>query len=159
MAHNGYLGGVTAAQYFHETDLHGALPHFSPAQIATAPPNLRQAADTVLATAYGMVPMLPNKANRAIAREGCQRLAPGSRTRDEVQIPPGGALLADLGTRAIAVFVRRFAPLNLPVPIGFLTPKSISRIPIPRDSVARSWRLTALGQSPLVICPLAGRAP
>src|SRR5204862_6544490 len=56
IAHDPFLSGVTAERYFRETDAHGSPPFYSPEQLVAAPAAQRQAADSVLAAAYRMLP-------------------------------------------------------------------------------------------------------
>src|SRR5258706_10466143 len=52
VARDPYLSGITAGRYFAETRAHGSPAYYSPAQLEAALPYLRQAADSVLASAY-----------------------------------------------------------------------------------------------------------
>jgi hypothetical protein len=151
IAHDPYLTGITAKRYFSESAAHGSPPAYSPKQIANAPPAQRQAADNVLTAAYGV---FPTKADRPSSSQGCRRLAVrADGGGPDVQIPPRGAFLTDLGRSPLVIYLRRFAPKNLSVSIGFLGAGSTARIAVPPDSLALPWKLTATGRSALEICP------
>ncbi|MDQ6811183.1 MAG: hypothetical protein M3Z95_04715 [Actinomycetota bacterium] len=151
VARHPFLAGVTSDRYLSETEAHGSPVHYSAAQLATGPPAQRQAADNVLAVAYSIV---PRRARRPDSRNGCRRFPGRSRdARAEVEIPSGGALLTDLDAPPLVVYVRRFAPSNHPVAVGFLAGRSTSRLAIPRDSALLPWRVTVSGMSAVEICP------
>lgn len=144
-----HLAGITADRYFEETREHGALPHYSPEQIAVAHPALRQAADSVLAASYG----LPTFAvGRRPAGGRCRRLATRPDAGGEAAIAPGGAYLKNRGTEPLTIQVRRFAPPVWVSTIGYLDPGSAGTVSVASDSVALPWRLSAQGGSPLLIC-------
>jgi hypothetical protein len=143
--HAPFLTGVTPGRYFEETARHGALPFYSPGQIADAPPARRELADHVLVATYD-VRLEP--ARRPGARGGCRR------SRAEVELPVGGALIANPGDRALDVDVRRFAPASLPVSLGPLGAGRAARLVIPRDRLALPWHLLAGGGSTLEVCRL-----
>jgi hypothetical protein len=152
VAHNPYMTRVTAQRYFEETRAHGSPPAYSPQRIATAPQGQRLAADSVLAAAYGV---RPTKADRPSSLNRCPRLSPRSGGDGmEVPAPPGGASITNLGSSPVILGVRRFAPSQLPLRVGTLGAGSTARIPIPRDSLALRWHLTARGSSALRICPI-----
>ena len=151
IAHDPFLSGVTAERYFRETDAHGSPPFYSPEQLVAAPAAQRQAADSVLAAAYRM---LPRPARRPASPRGCRQLAAGAGgAGTEAELRAGGALVTDLGRAPLAIGVRRFGPANLPVSLGSLGPGSTILVPVPGDRAAVLWRLSARGSSPLEVCP------
>jgi hypothetical protein len=151
VAQNAYLSGVQAARYFNATAAHGAPATYSPMEIAAADPAQRQAADHVLAAGYEMK---LEPARSTTSRGGCRRARPVRRGGTvEVELPAGGAWVTNVGDRPFVIGVRRFAPRNLPVWLGSLSPHRISHLSIPRDSAARPWHLAARGSSELQVCP------
>jgi hypothetical protein len=150
VARDPYLTGITAGRYFRETAAHGSPAVYSPAQLATASPPQRRAADGILAAAYRM---LPRPATRTPLSRGCRRVPVGAGA--DIEMPPGGAAISNLGRSPLDIGVRRFAPPGLAVSVGMLQAGASARIPVPRDSAGVPWHLTARGASALAICPLA----
>lgn len=155
VARDPYLSGVTAGRYFAETRVHGSPPVYAPAQLATAPLGERQAADSVLAAAYGVAP-------RQIARTGsvarCPKLRIGARGEvAELLLPAGGATLSNLGPSPLVIGVRRFAALSRPTYVGFLAGRSSVRLRIPQDRVPTPWYVVARDPVPtatvIAVCP------
>jgi hypothetical protein len=150
IAHNPHLTGVTVGRYFDETRAHGAPRTYSPREIAAAPPPLRQAADHVIVGGYRI--RLAQE-RPSWGRNACRRLPARSESATrEVELPIGGGSITNLGKEPVVVGVRRFAPPNLPVPIGFLGAGLSSRVVAPRDSVTLHWHVTARGSSAVRVC-------
>jgi hypothetical protein len=145
VAHNPYLTGVTAERYFAETAAHGSPSHDSPAQLLRAPRSQRQAADRVLVAAYRIA---PRPSRRPGSRAACRRVAD-----TEVALPSGGVFVTNLGTSPVTLGIRRFAPAELPLPIGPVAAGATVLVAIPRDRVAVPWRLSARG-SAYAVCPV-----
>jgi hypothetical protein len=149
-----YMTGVYAGPYWRERDAHGS-PAFSPAELEAASPQARAAADLVLASGYGL--RLFEATAGAGARRDCARLGAtpdaGLRERD---LPPGGALVANLGGAEATLSLRRFASEGS-AELGTLEPGASARLSIPMDHVALPWRLGVSGGTPLLVCPLAIR--
>lgn len=140
VAHDPYLSGVTAGQYFRQTRVHGSPSVDSPAQLATAPLGERQAADSVLAAAYGIAP-------RKISRTGSDRTCPQLRIAGgeikELVLPAPGAVLSNLGPPPLVIGARRFSSLSRPIYVGFLPGHTTARLAVPRDRVLRPWYVIA----------------
>jgi hypothetical protein len=149
VAHTDFLGGVTADAYFRESDQHGS-PADSPEEILAAPPDARQAADSVLAAGYRLG-LAPARTPRH-SRQGCQRVAPGSAGTAGVELPPGGALISNLGAAPTAIAVRRFAPPDRPIGLGILGPGLSTPLRVPVDSVGLPWYLLVSDSAPLEVC-------
>jgi hypothetical protein len=152
VAHDPYLSGVTAKRYFAETDAHGRPDVDSPARIAAAPVPQRQAADSVLAAAYGM---FPARAGRPAALSGCARPVVRAGAPADVEIGAPGVSISNVGGSSLALAVRRFGPAKPGVSIGTLAGGATIRIRVPRDAVSVPWHLTATGPSAPAVCPLA----
>ncbi len=130
-ARNPYLSGVTAARYFAVTDAHGRPPVYSIAELASAPADQRQGADSVLAAAERITPVrVPGAAGGRCTRVGLGR---------EVALAPGVWRLTNLGAAGLAVGVRRFAPTATYVTL--MAPGWTDRLTIPADRVNLPWRL------------------
>ena len=142
VAHDPYLSGVTAGRYFAETAAHGSPARDSPPQLARAGRLQRAAADHVLVAALGIA---PRPVPRPAVAPGCRRVADG-----EVVLPPGGAVVTNLGVRPIALGVRRYASASLST--GIAAPGASVRLAIPGDAATVPWRLAAGG--PAVVCPV-----
>jgi hypothetical protein len=152
VARDPYLGGVIAGPYFAETDAHGSPPTYTPKQIAVAPPEQRQAADSVIVGGYG----IHLEAASATSHDtDCRRLRRSTEGGlAEARIPVGGAWLVNLGEASLDIGVRRFGPPSLVVDLGSLDRGVAAHITVPRDSVQRPWRLSADGRSALRLCGL-----
>ena len=150
VAHNPFLSGVSARRYYAESDAHGSPPFSSPEEIASAPPRQRQAADHILAAAYGMA---PRSARAPASRRACRRLAASSAgAGSETGLSARGDWITNLGKDAVALGVRRFAPASTPAYIGFLPSHSTARVAAPHDAVAGNWHLLAKGAEALEVC-------
>jgi hypothetical protein len=154
-----YLRGLTASDYFRERDEHGS-PAYSPAEIAAAPLAARQSADAVLGLAYDLhLSPLPPPGLRS-GGEGCRRLTPPFDTSTrEVRLPPGGALLTNLGGVPVELGLRRFADHSLPVGLEDLAGGLSARLEIPVDGASVPWHLGAGGGSPLRVCRVPSSLP
>jgi hypothetical protein len=155
VARDPYLSGVTAGRYFAETRVHGSPSVYSPAQLATAPSGQRQAADSVLASAYGVA---PRKISRPASTAPCPKLRIGAGGEvKELVLPAGGAVLSDLGPPALVIGVRRFSASSRPIYVGFLAGRSSAMLAIPRDRAPRPWYVVAKDPLPtaavLAVCP------
>jgi hypothetical protein len=154
VAHTPYLGGVTAGAYFREIDQHGSLAD-SPPEIAAAAPEVRQAADSVLAARYRLR-LRPVGARPARGAAGCRPVGGRPHAQPvDVTLPRRGALLANVGQAPVEVGVRRFASAQMPIDLGTLNPGRSALLPLPGDSLDLPWHLVATGASPLDICPHA----
>lgn len=155
VAHSPFLTGVTAAEYYRETDAHGPASYDTPREIAAAAPDIRQAADNVLAAGYqlGLAPVPRATATGSVAESGCRRLAAspygGSRG---LELAPGDLLITNLGSVPVDIGVRRFAPPNLPIKLGRVVPAFAVRLSLPADELRRPWHLSVTGESPLEVC-------
>lgn len=138
IAHNPYLSGVTAGQFFAETRAHGRVPTYSARQLAAAPAPQRQGADSVLAHAERIPPTI-SPAQPAAAPDKCFRLA---NSGAEVPLGPGAWTLTDEGRAGLAIGVRRFAPAGLASLIGPIAPGLAERLVIPQDTIGLPWRLS-----------------
>jgi hypothetical protein len=147
-AHDPYLSGVTAERYFTETDAHGSPPTYVPPQIEAAPPLQRLAADHVIAAAYGL--HLEERRGSA-SEEDCRRHRAGV---GEVELYSGGASIANMGARPLALGVRRFGSPDMPLPLGRLGANRSSQLAIPPDSLGLPWHLTVRGVSAFQVCRL-----
>jgi len=150
VAHTPYLTGVTAEAYFEETAEHGT-PAYTVAEIEASPAEVRQAADNVMLAGYevGL-----ETTTRGRDRAGCRRIEGAfGGGAVEVVVPAGGATVTNLGGPELALHLRRFAPVELPVGVGKLAAGFSGRIELPRDELGLPWRLVATGGSPLEVCP------
>jgi hypothetical protein len=139
VARDPYLGSVTAGRYYAERDRHGS-PAWPVAAIAAGPLEARRVADSVLvAAARARLVRAPVRARSA----GCRAV-----TTSDTALPPGGATVTNLGTAAVALGLRRFAPAGDAVPIGELHARAAARIELP----PAPWHLTAAGAPRLQLC-------
>jgi hypothetical protein len=76
-----------------------------------------------------------------------------------VELPPGGALLTNLGGVPAELGLRRFAEGSLPVALPGLAGGLSAGLEIPADEAPVPWRLGASGGSPLRVCPLGSSLP
>jgi hypothetical protein len=158
VAHDPYLSGVTAGRYFAETAAHGSPPYYAPEQIASSTLSQRQAADSVLATAFG-VAVRPGQAGRSGSR--CVLLTAGvgvAHAGPPVALSAGGALLKNLTSVPLVIGVSHFAPSQRPVYIGFLAARGTTRVVIPTESASIDWRLSlttggTAARAVAAICP------
>ncbi len=141
VARDPYLSGVTAGRYFAQVRVHGSPFFDTPPDLAAATPGERQAADSVLASAYRLMPR-PTAA--AAPRVGvCRRLdAGGLPPAYSLALASGSTLVKNRNAVPVVVAIRRFAPGTRPIYIGFLAARSSSQLSIPRDSVTRPWRMS-----------------
>ncbi len=141
---NPFLSGVTAGRLFDETAAHGQVPAYSVAQLASAPPSQRQAADSVLALAERMAPIRIPARSRLPG--GCTRLlASGRAASPELIVHPGRWSLRDIGRGVLAVGLRRFAPPGEPKYVTLLGHGAAARLMVPNDGILLPWRLSAKG--------------
>ena len=147
-----YLTGVYAGPYYRERDAHGS-PAYTPAEIAAARGPAPRVADVVLGSAYGLR-LAPTPATAARGTD-CRVLAPGSPGgRGVLRLPRGGARLANLGTSAAELRLRRFSPA-FPLHLGRLAAGAQARLSIPPDAAARPWTLAVSGGAPVRVCATA----
>lgn len=140
VAHDPYLTGVTAGRYFVQTKAHGSPPFYSPEQIAGSASSQRQAADSVLATAYGIAARLTPARH---SDSGCVRLAAGiAQAGPPLALSLGGTVVTNLTDIPLVIGVSHFAPSQLPVYIGFLAGRATTRVAIPTDSANIQWRVS-----------------
>jgi len=140
VARNPFLSGVTAERYFAVTGTKDPPPVASPEAIAAAPPEQRQAADSVLANAYGI-------ARGPLPAPADCRAVQGT----TVSLARGDAFVTNPGTQPVVISVGRFAPPERTSKIAFVAPDSTTRIRFPRDSVALPWRLSASGNASICV--------
>jgi hypothetical protein len=138
-----YLTGVFAGPYYRERDAHGS-PAYSPSEIAAAPPVARNAADVVLASAYGLhletVVEAPTRGG-----ERCRRLGPiPGQGAQAIAVAAGTVSLANLDAVPARVGLRRFGD-GLPVDLGDLPPRGSALVRIPADGALRRWQLETTG--------------
>lgn len=129
-----FLGEIEAGEYLQAVDEYGS-PAYSPAELAGSAEEGRVHADLVLANA---LPLAIETASGAAGAKGrcltvggtaSLSLRPGVTT---VELGPGGE-----GT----VKLRRFAEGEYPLDSGALAPGSTTRLFVPRDRLARPWRM------------------
>lgn len=149
VARSDYLTGVTAGAYFREIDQHGS-PADSPAEIAARPPEIRQAADNVLAAGYALA--LAPAASPAAGAD-CTKvpaeLGGGDRS---LELTNGRTVITNLGGPPVTVAVRRFAPPGFVIELGMLAGGFSTSFSIPTDAVALPWHLEVSGESDLDVC-------
>lgn len=129
-----FLSEIEAGEYLQAVDEYGS-PAYSPAELAESPEEGREHADLVLANALPLA--IETGAGGAGAKGRCMTvggsaslaLRPGVTT---IELGPGGG-----GT----VKLRRFARHEYPLDSGALAAGSTTRLFIPRDRLARPWRL------------------
>ena len=140
VAHDPYLTGVTAGRYFAERSAHGSPRFYSSQQIASSAVSQRQAADSVLITAYGITAR-PVPVKRSDS--GCVRLAAGiAQAGPPLLLSLGGTVIKNLTNIPLVIGVSHFAPSQRPVYIGFLAGHATARVAIPMDSANIQWRLS-----------------
>ena len=140
VARDPYLTGITAGRYFAQTRAHGSPPTYSEEQIAGSGASERQAADSVLANAYGIAAR-PTPAKRTDS--DCVRLAAGiTQGGPPLALSLGGTMVTNLTDVPLVIGVSHFAPSQLPVYIGFLAGHATTRVAIPTDSANFQWRLS-----------------
>jgi hypothetical protein len=153
VAHDPYVSGFTAERYFAESEAHGLPPYYTPAELASAPPEVQQAADNIFLAGYvvGLVPAPAQR--RRPAGAPCKRLVPalGGQPGDLI-LPPGGATIINLGRAQMVIGLRRFAPPGLPTNLGTLAGRSSAIVRVPVDSLHRPWSVEASGGAPLEVC-------
>jgi hypothetical protein len=140
VARDPYLSGVTAGRYFAQTRAHGSPAFYTPVKLATAAPAARQGADSVL-TAADRVAAQPTNGHGATGT--CRRLAIGiGSAGSSLPLSHGLDLVRNLSAGPLVIGVSRFAPEGMPIPIGFVAPRSSVRLVIPPDSFAPPWRVS-----------------
>jgi hypothetical protein len=165
--------GLAASAYFATTSDFGS-PAFTPAQLRLKPPPLREAADVILARALALhlspaatMPQSGGVRPRVLATTGevkgstpgCVTVLPsGTSPSSQIEVPPGGILLAGARrtdrlalARFGAVYGYRLQPPNS---------GGLVSLRIPPDAVSSPWKLLIVGgQRPIEACALAGSAP
>jgi hypothetical protein len=145
VARNPYLSGVTASRYFAAVAAHGVPPVYSPAQLERVPATQRQAADSVLASAYG-IGLSPTAGGGT--RSACVHVRAGARKPGtDIALGPGPVSIKSLGPAPVVVAVDRLAPGDYPVYVGFLAPRATVRLQTPRDSLSIPWRVSLMQPS------------
>ncbi len=140
IAHDPYLSGVTAARYFAVSRAHGAPPFSSADEIASAPVPQRDAADSVLASGYGIA---AQPAPAGGSQTGCARLAAGvTQAGPPTALSPRGAVVSNLTGVPLVMGVSHFAPSQRPTYFGFLRGHGTARVDIPAASASIRWRLS-----------------
>lgn len=146
-----FLGGVTAGAYYRERDQHGS-PAYSPAQIAAAPPDVRQAADRVLVNGYGLR-LVEAPFPARLGSPDCRRLDAGFDTGPLWTVSaPEGARITNVGPTTVTIAMRRFAPAELGSQLGTLGSRFSATLGLPEDRLATPWRLGASGGT-VEVCP------
>jgi hypothetical protein len=151
IAGSSFLHPVTADAYLQAADRHGS-PAYSAAEIAAAAPELRRAADGVLAAGYGLG-LGETDATRPPPGAVCERLDVNlDGSLRELELTGSEVQVSNVGVEAAEIGVRRFAPSGLPVILGNLPAGFSARFAVPEDSVPRPWYLTVAGGSPVRAC-------
>lgn len=140
-----FLGEIEAGEYLRAVEEYGS-PAYSAAELAAAPEEGRAHADLVLANALPLG--IETGSGGAGAKGDCVRvsgaaplaLAPGMTT---IELGSGGE-----GTVKLRRFARREYPLNS----GGLPAGSVTRLFIPRDRLARPWRLLVEADRGATVC-------
>jgi hypothetical protein len=156
---------LVAVQYYSITELWGS-PAYTPEELMGRSPDVRRAADIVLARALG--PRLrpaggkpdadrrpPTVAaidpGRATARDNCVALRPvGSRLRADVLLPRAGVWIRGAGG-ADSLALHRFGPLAA-YPLAPISGGRAASLVIPPDSALAPWRLRVRAHGPLAVC-------
>jgi hypothetical protein len=146
-----FLSGVTAEGYFRESEAHGT-PAQTPEEILAEAPELRAAADNVMAAGYRL--RLQPQARAAAAVPGCELVSARFDAEPvEAELEPGGALVTNLGAQPVDLGVRRFAPAGSQTNLARLGGGFSALLAIPRDDSDLPWHLSAAGGSPIRVCP------
>jgi hypothetical protein len=142
------LVDIFAGEYLAAVDEYGS-PAYSPAELASAPPEGRRQADVVLAQALPI---------STVTRRGGY-VADGGR-ENCVTVEAGAEVTADPGLTRIELTpgphadfsLRRFATGEYPVSTEGAPGGSVTVLRIPRDGVARPWWLRVDASQPARVC-------
>jgi hypothetical protein len=162
---------ILAGPYLHTVRSIGSSPADTPAELTTAPPTAREAADGVLVALYAPTPV-------ADARIGLSALAPapvvtalsgatqlqhgacvllaaprGATTTVALTLPPGGVAIYDRGSSLVAAALRRFGEAFHAIG-GGVAPHSDAVLTIPADKSEVAWQAQLSSVSPLTVCGL-----
>jgi len=143
VARDPYLSGVTAGRYFAQVAAHGPPAYDTPAQLEVASPRYQQAADSVLAASYRLAPRpIGGAGSGKTGVGGCRRLEASAAPPDpSLPLTAGTVVVSNPSKAPLVIGMRRFAPSSLPNYVGFLAARSSAAMSIPRDSLARAWRI------------------
>jgi hypothetical protein len=143
------LINVFAGEYLQAVEEYGS-PAYTPAELAGAPEEGRRQADIVLAQA------LPISATRLPGQVGgngatCVTV-PGGAAASDVPIAPGRTRIEVAPGPHADLTMRRFAVGEYPVTVRGAPGDSVTVLHVPRDSVARPWRLHVDAEQPVRVC-------
>jgi len=123
---------------------------FSPSELGAQDEPVREAADRVLANAYGL--RLTKPANPP-PLESCRVVRPRRPSGPIVtELPAGGAAFLARGSGG-AVSVGRFGSVGA-AEVGGVSPGRTAVLPIPTDSAPQPWRAAMTGPSSIEVCAL-----
>jgi hypothetical protein len=141
---------VNAAEYFDAKRQYGS-PAYTPRELADADEVGRRQADVVLARALGIAAVVRPDSSLP-ARRGCVAIAAGDAAKRELRLAPGLTRVG-LGPGPDGSFgLRRFAVGEYPVATAAAPGGSVTLLRIPRDPVARPWRLHIDASQAAVVC-------
>lgn len=164
---------IEAGPYLHTVRAIGSSPADDPAELLTAEPAARAAADTIL-LALGAATVTPVRsaivapsaptpvivtaeAGVAVRRGGCLYLEPegGTPMRAVLRLPPAGVALRDRGVSPASLALRRFGEAFDPVTT--LAPSSADELSIRTDVASTTWQLHTESASELQVCGRSAR--
>ncbi len=145
IAGTGYVH-VGAGAYLAAVDDFGS-PADTPAEIAVAPEEAREAADRVLAGALGLR-VAP--AASVAAGPGCTRVDAGAAPAP-IQVGPGTLSVHGIGSANAEIRLRRFATQSFPIGAGEVSGSPV-QIVIPADRSDVPWQVQLSGSGDVVLC-------
>ncbi len=139
-----YLGLVDAGSYFSAVDAFGS-PAYTPAELAEAPAQAREAADKVFGAALE-IGLSPGPGGGA-----CSAIELGDQPRP-VPIGPAGAAIRAPAAEPVAVRLRRYATDSFPVALGSVRAGRTAVVTIPPDGSGQPWQLGLSGSGRARVC-------
>lgn len=162
---------IMAGPYLHTVRAIGSSPADTPAEIATADPASRAAADGLL-MALEVPKLVPYKVTKRsattprltvsalvsatqISQEDCVELTPlpGATMTGVLVLPREAVVLHDRGTAPTSLALRRFADTFMPL-AGAVAPLGVAKLAIPPDDGRQPWSLQVASSSSLSICEI-----
>jgi hypothetical protein len=146
------LVDITAASYLQAVDEYGS-PAYSVSELEGAAEEGRRQADIVLANALPLtLATKPGGQAPPSVAERCVTVPPGGGDPAGIPLSPGlHTIVLEPGPPA-DITLRRFAVGEFPVTRGGIAGGSVSELRIPRDSVARPWRLRLEATQTASVC-------
>ena len=144
---------VEAGPYLAAVDEHGS-PAYSPSELLATPEPARQAADRVLAAAFGAAITPTGGAQLSADRDRCRVARPSPGAPALLHLPRGGASLRAPVDSVTELRLRRFAVDSFPVRLDSLRGGSAT-LALPPDRSEEPWELELRGSEPVEVCALS----